>query len=64
MRNGADYKVPDGGHTAANVFKEMLLQITRDYSGLPDIRSLKIDEILFFYEGLRQELKETTKPRK
>jgi len=39
----------------------MLLQITRDYSGLPDVRTLKAHEIAFFYEGLKEELKEHTK---
>ena len=39
----------------------MFLQITRDYSGLPDARKLKAHEIKFFYEGLKPELKEHTK---
>lgn len=41
----------------------MILQITRDYHGLPDIRTLSWSEIRFFYEGLRAELRELTKPR-
>lgn len=41
----------------------MLLQICRDYPGLPDPRTLKIREIKFFYDGLRNELKEHTKPK-
>jgi len=41
----------------------MLLQITGDYHGLPDARTLKLGEIRFFYEGLRADLKERTKPR-
>jgi len=41
----------------------MLLQISRDYSGLPDVRTLSGSEIRFFYEGLRAELKEHTKPK-
>lgn len=57
MRHGADYKIPKGGHTLLTVYTEMLLQITRDYNGLPDVRTLKISEIRFFYEGLREELK-------
>jgi hypothetical protein len=39
----------------------MVLQITRDYPGLPDVRTLKAHEIKFFYEGLREELKKHTK---
>jgi hypothetical protein len=41
----------------------MLLQIARDYPGLPDVRELKASEILFFYEGLRGELQAGTKPK-
>lgn len=38
----------------------MLLQISRDYAGLPDTRTLKAREIRFFYNGLRAELKKYT----
>jgi len=34
----------------------MLVQICKDYPGLPDVRTLKASEIKFFYEGLIQEL--------
>ena len=34
----------------------MLLQICRDYATLPDIRTLELSEIRFFYNGLRHEL--------
>ena len=50
-------------HTLLPVYCEMLWQICRDYSGLPDVRTLKLSEIRFFYEGLRAELKEVTKDR-
>ena len=46
-----------------NVYSVMLYQICRDYSGLPDIRTLKAHEIRFFYDGLREELKQHTKPK-
>ena len=36
----------------------MILQIARDYPGLPDIRDLSEHEIIFFYDGLREELKD------
>jgi len=62
VRHGEDEKLPKGRHTLLTVAKEMLLQITRDYNGLGDFRELKWHEILFFYDGLRQELREATKP--
>jgi hypothetical protein len=42
----------------------MMLQVARDYSGLPDLRTLAIPEIVFFYEGVRPELKKYTRPKK
>jgi len=42
----------------------MLLQICSDYPGLPDPRTLTLDEIRFFYSGLRKGLRERTKPKK
>lgn len=35
----------------------MMLQISRDYAGLPDVRTLSVFEIRWFYDGLRHELK-------
>lgn len=63
VRSGADYWHPQRGHTADRVHREMLLQVCRDYPGLPDPRTLKAREIRFFFEGLRAELKEHTKPK-
>lgn len=57
MRNGADAQLSSAGAT----YGEMLRQIARDYSGLPDARTLTIPEIVFFYEGLRPELKKHTR---
>lgn len=54
MRYGQDQKIED--NTFFNVHAEMLFQIMRDYSGLPDYRTLKAHEIRFFYDGLRPEL--------
>lgn len=59
MRSGADARLPSGAQT----YTEMLLQIARDYPGLPDARTLTIAEIVFFYEGLRPELKRHTRPK-
>ena len=50
-------------HTPFNVYAEMLLQICRDYPGLPDPRTLELHEIRFFYDGLRADLKAATKPK-
>ena len=63
VRNGANEKLPFPNHTFINVYTEMFLQVLRDYQSLPDVRTLKAHEIKFFYEGLRNELKEHTKPR-
>lgn len=63
MRNGADYKHSNGAHTSRNVYVEMLRQVCRDYPGLPDPRTLRLNEIVFFYEGLRDELKRATRKR-
>jgi hypothetical protein len=50
-------------HTRANVVTEMFLQICMTYPGLPDPRTLDLDEIEFFYDGIRAQLMEDTKPR-
>lgn len=60
MRCGVDEKLPKGYHTFFNVYSEMMIQICRDYPGLPDVRTLKAHEILFFYDYLRKELKDHT----
>jgi hypothetical protein len=59
VRNGADARLS----SAKATYTEMLLQIARDYPGLPDARTLSIAEIVFFYEGLRPELKKHTHGR-
>ena len=61
--NGVDEKLKDKGNTFLNVYSAMLIQICRDYSGLSDFRTLTMSEIRFFYDGLRGELKEHTKPK-
>lgn len=64
VRNGGDHRYQDGEHILPVVCREMVLQISRLYSSLPDVRALKYREIKFFYEGIRAELIENTKPRK
>ncbi len=61
VRRGADERLPQ--HTLFRVYQEMLLQICRDYPGLPDPRTLTMAEIRFFYDGLRAELKRYSKPK-
>lgn len=63
VRSGADFKIPGGRHNFPVVYTEMLLQISRDYPGLPDGRTLRAHEIRFYYEGLRAELKRHTRAR-
>ncbi len=63
MRHGADAKLPHGENTVGVVYRAMLLQVCRDYPGLPDARTLTAGEIRFFYDGLRAELHEHTKPK-
>jgi hypothetical protein len=41
----------------------MLLQVCRDYAGIPDPRTLTLEEIRFFYNGLRGELKKYSKAK-
>lgn len=64
VRNGNNKTLPKGQNTFDNVYTEMYLQICRDYSGIPDARTLEAHEIRFFYDGLRSELKEHTKPKR
>ncbi len=69
VRGGADAFLPidaksgEPTHTLINVYREMLLQISRDYPSLPDPRSLAFSEIRWFYNGLRAELRRHTKGR-
>jgi hypothetical protein len=41
----------------------MLLTICRNYRVLPEPRSMKLAEIRWFYDGIRESLKEATKPK-
>lgn len=64
VRGGVDAKLEKGGHTFFNVYREMMYQVARDYSGVGDVSNMRVSEIVFWYEGLRPEIKEYTKPRK
>lgn len=37
-----------------------IFQITRDYAGLPDVRTMTLSEIIFYYDGLQAELIQRT----
>ena len=60
MRHGRDDYYMNGEHVAGLVYPEMILQICREYSGLPDVRGMTATHIRFFYEGLRGELRKLT----
>lgn len=45
-----------------HVHAEMIYQIARDYPGLPDVRTMKLSEIRWWYDGLRGELRRATRP--
>ncbi len=51
-------------HTVLPVYTEMMLQITSDYSGLPDVLTLTMSRIRWFYNGIRAALKKATAPPK
>jgi len=50
-------------HTLPVVLGTMMAQICMDYSGLPDVRTLTMSDIVWFYDGLRAGLKRATKPK-
>lgn len=58
VQNGGDVQLS----SALSTYRVMLLQIARDYAGLPDPRTLTVGEIVFFYDGLRPELRKYTRP--
>ena len=55
VSNGAVKK-----HRGLGAIQSALLQIARDYSGLPDVRTLSLSDILFYYDGLQAELVQRT----
>jgi len=62
VRKGEDFMHPKRSHKFEDVHREMFIQVCRDYASLPTVENLKMHQIRFFYEGLREELKHTTKP--
>lgn len=68
VRHGEEVNIEDPHglvprHTFLNVYGEMMLTIARIYHSLPDVRTMTVEEIEFFYDGIREELKANTKPR-
>lgn len=59
MRSGADARLS----SARETYGEMILQIAREYPGLPDVRTLTVGEIVFFYDALRSELRKYSRPQ-
>lgn len=60
VRHGVDEFLTRGRHRIVTVYSEMLLQVSREYPGLPDPRTMTLDEIRFFYSGLRHDLQKAT----
>lgn len=50
-------------HTLRMVYGEMALTICRIYNSIPNIMDMDIEDIEVFYNGIRSELKENTRPR-
>lgn len=55
IRNGAEVRVKGIGG-----IKEQIYQISMDYSAIDNPLSLDWDDIIFFYRGLHNTLKQTT----
>lgn len=62
---GGDVRISKymGGHLYMAVHAEMWMAICRWYESLPNPLSLSASEIRWFYDGLRPELHEATKPK-
>jgi hypothetical protein len=53
----------DSLNTYLAVHIEMLLQVCREYPAIGNFRELTASEIRFFYDGLRAELIESSRPK-
>ncbi len=45
------------------VMMEMVKQVCMDYSSFPDYRTMETEEIISFYEGIRDSQRKATRPR-
>jgi hypothetical protein len=50
-------------HTPVLVYQEMMLQVMKDYSVLPDPFNMPLNDIVYFYNGGRATLRDSTKPK-
>lgn len=50
-------------HTMGAVMNEMVLQVCMDYRSFPDYRSMETDDIIRFYEGIRESQLKATRPK-
>ena len=62
VKRGADYHAGDA-HTRLNVYGNMYLTIQYYYRSLPDARKLDMDDIEFYYDGIRDVIKAETRPQ-
>lgn len=51
-QGGRKFKIQT--HTMGTVLMEMVMQICMAYNSLPDYRTLDADDIVRFYEGIRE----------
>jgi hypothetical protein len=58
---GKEERLLKGMNTLPVVYTAMLQTIARNYYSLPDLRTMTMTEIRFFYDGMRRELKENGK---
>jgi hypothetical protein len=69
VRGGGDFRFPEDikarsyGHTLPNVYGEMMMQVAMDFPSLPDVRSMTLSDIRYWFNGLRAALKKRTAPR-
>lgn len=59
-----DRKTKYRPHDSPTVHGHMLRQICQDYGALPDVETMSIARIVFFYEGLHRTLIERTKRKR
>lgn len=69
VRRGEDVQLPNDRnsaaivHNGANVYGEMFAHVCVSGASIGDFRTLTLDEIVFFYDCLRPQLKRHTAPR-
>lgn len=51
----------NGAHTALNVYRHMMIAIPKFYNSAPDVRTMTLDELEFFYDGIRCDIMDAQK---